>query len=102
MKHELAPQGTMLLSPMPRIPDEIVTWLTGKDRPEPHLKGRLEGRDGEGVMCYIYHVGVLATEMKNWGLPEAVSRWLANQRRESEPDKLIFIGPFPRITNPQT
>jgi hypothetical protein len=55
---------------MPRMPDEIVTWLTGLDRLEPHLKGRLEGRDGEGAMCYLYHVGALATEMKNQALPE--------------------------------
>ena len=97
---ELAPQGVMLLSRMPNIPDAVADWLTGKDKPEAHLKGRLEGWDGEGRMCYIYHVGVLATEMKNQALPEAASQWLASHRREPEPDKLIFVGPFPRLVKP--
>ena len=94
---ELAPKGVVLLSLMPNLPDAVATWLTGQNRPAAHLKGRLEGRDGEGRMCYMSHVGVLATEMKDQVLPEGVSRWLAAQRRVSEHDKLVLVGPFPRL-----
>ena len=87
---ELAPQGMVLLSRTPDPPPEVTAWLTGRDKPRGHLQGRLEGRDGEGLMCYIYHVGVLATEMSGRDLPSGVAQWLARQKNN---DLLILVGP---------
>ena len=91
MKRELMAQGVLLLHRMPDIPDEVAAWFTGKDRPA-HLKGRLENQAGEGLIFHVYHLGVLAHEMKNRILSDAVSRWLTIQQRD-EADKLIMVGP---------
>ena len=87
---ELAPQGIVLLSRTPDPPPEVTAWLTGREKPRAHLQGRLEDRDGEGLMCYIYHVGVLATEVKGRDLPSGVAQWLAHQTNN---DLLILVAP---------
>jgi hypothetical protein len=81
----------VLLSRVPDPPPEVTAWLTGEKRPQAHLQGRLENRDGEGQMFHIYHAGVLATDMKGRVLPGGVAQWLGHVK---EDDLFIVVGPL--------